>query len=77
MSLKLLAQKNITHTKEIINQTHNKYSFHLNLTNKKQINTKILNYNFDNAYNQSRSHNITFLPYNNNNVNYSNNCGNC
>jgi hypothetical protein len=76
MSLKLPIQKNITHPKENINQTHNKYSFHLNLTNKKQFNTKNLNYNFDNTYNQSRTHNIIFLPYNNI-VNYYNNCGNC
>jgi len=76
MSLKLSIQKNIPNQKETINQQHNKYAFHLNLTNKKSTNTKLLNYNYDNTHKQYYTYNILFLPYNSP-VNYYQNCNNC
>ena len=76
MSLKLIIQKNITQPIDTINQQHNKYAFHLNLTNKKQINAKNLNYNYDTGYNHINSNNIIF-PHYNAHINYYQNCNNC
>lgn len=76
MSLKLSIQKNITQPKETINQQHNKYAFHFNLTNKKPINTKFLTYNYDTGYSVTPTHSIIFSPYNAH-INYYKNCNNC